>query len=139
MQVRRDGNTTVSSGGGWGATKTEVRPDGSMHVASSGMTLATLADSLTYYLDRPVIDLTKLTGSYAIDLEYSAADLRYAAAKSGGQMYLPDAARSSEGASEPVGASLITSVQKLGLRLERQQASLEILVIDHVETSPTEN
>ena len=86
-----------------------------------------------------MIDSTKLTGSYAIDLQYSAADPRYAAAKAGGQMYLPEAARSAEGASEPVGASLITSVQKLGLRLERQQASLEIIVIDHVETSPTEN
>lgn len=131
----RDGNSTVVSGGGWGTTKTEMRPDGSMHLESSKMTLAMLADTLAYYLDRPVVDLTQLPGSYAMELEFSAADLRFAAVKAGAAAYSPAAAD----ASEPVGASLITSVQKLGIRLEARQAPIEVIVIDHLEMAPAAN
>jgi uncharacterized protein (TIGR03435 family) len=138
-----DGKSTVVSGGSLGGiTRTEMQPDGSMHLESSKMTIAMLADALSFYLDRPVVDLTQLTGSYVMELEFSAADLRYAAMKKGGAANSETAADSSRTvvlASEPAGASMVGSVQKLGLRLEPRQAPIETIVVDHVERTPTGN
>ena len=119
-----------------------MQPDGSMHFESSKMTPAQLADALSFYLDRPVVDLTHLQGSYLVALEFSGADLRYAAIKAGAAAYpqpAADASRAADLASDSVGASLITSVQKLGLRLEPQQAPIEIIVVDHLGRAPTAN
>jgi uncharacterized protein (TIGR03435 family) len=132
----RDNMSSVTSGAGHGITKTEMRADGSMHLESSKMTLAMLCEALSFYLDRPVVDLTQLTGNYVVELEFSGADIRFAYAKAGAAAYGPAA---TDGASEPVGASLITSVQKLGLKLEAQQAPIETIVVDHLERNPREN
>jgi uncharacterized protein (TIGR03435 family) len=37
------------------------------------------------------------------------------------------------------GDSLFTSVEALGLKLEQRKAPIEVLVIDHIEKSPTDN
>jgi uncharacterized protein (TIGR03435 family) len=42
-------------------------------------------------------------------------------------------------ASDPPGASIFASIQNLGLRPEARKLPLEILVIDHVEKTPTAN
>jgi uncharacterized protein (TIGR03435 family) len=73
VAISGDGNATVSSGAGFGITRTAMQPDGSMHFESSKMTPAQLADALSFYLDRPVIDLTHLQGSYLVALEFSGA------------------------------------------------------------------
>ena len=43
-----------------------------------------------------------------------------------------------EGASDP-DISILTSVQKLGLRLEKQKVMLDHVVVDHLQKAPTEN
>jgi uncharacterized protein (TIGR03435 family) len=43
-----------------------------------------------------------------------------------------------EGASDP-DISILTSVQKLGLRLEKQKVMLDHVVVDHLQKTPTEN
>jgi uncharacterized protein (TIGR03435 family) len=40
--------------------------------------------------------------------------------------------------SDPSDGSLFNSVQKLGLRLERRKLPYDVLVIDHVDKTPTE-
>jgi uncharacterized protein (TIGR03435 family) len=137
VDTSRDGRSTTVTGAGRGVTKTEMQPDGSMHLESTRMTMPFLADALAYYLDRPVIDMTGMPGRYVVNLEFSAADLRFAAIKAGAGAY--SQAVTPDLASEPVGASLITSVQKLGLRLEKQQAPLEIIVVDQLDKMPTVN
>jgi uncharacterized protein (TIGR03435 family) len=43
-------------------------------------------------------------------------------------------------ASDPAGgSSLRDSVQKLGLRLESRKLAIDVMVIDHIEKSPTDN
>ena len=43
-------------------------------------------------------------------------------------------------ASDPGGGTSIKeSVQKLGLRLEPRKLPMDVMVIDHIEKSPTEN
>ena len=137
VDTSRDGRSTTVTGAGRGVTRTEMQPDGSMHLESSRMTMPLLADALAYYLDRPVIDRTGMPGTYVVNLEFSAADLRFAAMKAGAGAYAQAPVPGL--ASEPVGASLITSVQKLGLRLEKQQAPVEVIVVDQLDKTPTVN
>lgn len=73
------------------------------------------------FLDRPVVDHTGLDGNYVLDLTYT-----------------PDI-RSNRGDPDPGDISIFTAVQEqLGLRLEPQKASVEVLAIDSVE-KPSEN
>src|SRR6201999_2643970 len=39
---------------------------------SGNATIAQLADSLSNFIDRPVVDMTELKGSYTIDLEFTS-------------------------------------------------------------------
>ena len=145
VNISTGGKSTVVSGGGFGRTETEMRPDGSMHMNSSRMTIPMLAEALSFYLDRPVIDLTQLPGGYQMELEFSAVDIRYAAMKAGAAMFPQaaadaDASRTAELASDPgTGISLIASIRRLGLRLEPRQAPIETIVVDHLERAPTAN
>jgi uncharacterized protein (TIGR03435 family) len=74
------------------------------------------------FLDRPVVDRTGLTGTYNLKLTYTPNTR-------GNRTPDPDAPD----------LSIFTAVQEqLGLKLESQKASIEILVIDHVE-KPSDN
>jgi uncharacterized protein (TIGR03435 family) len=73
------------------------------------------------FLDRPVLDKTGLSGTYNLSLTYT-----------------PDI-RSNRGEPDPNDISIFTAVQEqLGLKLEPQKASIEVLVVDSVE-KPSEN
>jgi uncharacterized protein (TIGR03435 family) len=85
-----------------------------------GWTLQKLAEFLTGRRNfEPIVDKSGLKGRYKIDLQYS--DLRFA---NGQDASAPD---------------LETAlVRQLGLRLEKHKGSVNILVVDHLE-SPTPN
>ncbi len=84
--------------------------------------LSRLTFLLTRRLDRPVLNLTGLTGIYDFTLDISG---------------LPTGVTQ---AGDNPGPSIFTTVQQdLGLKLEAQRASIDILIIDHVEKVPTEN
>jgi uncharacterized protein (TIGR03435 family) len=44
-----------------------------------------------------------------------------------------------DGAANPSAASLKSSIELLGLKLEPRKLSVEVLVIDHLEKSPVAN
>jgi uncharacterized protein (TIGR03435 family) len=109
---------------------------------ASRVTMAQLADALSRFVDRPVVDATELKGEYQVALELSMADLMSAARTAGLPGALPPgavAASAADAASEPSSGSVFAAVQKLGLRLEPRKAPLETIVIDHLEKTPTEN
>ncbi|HEY3825405.1 MAG TPA: TIGR03435 family protein [Bryobacteraceae bacterium] len=88
--------------------------------------------ALSNMLGRPVIDKTGFTGTFDVNLEYSAEGL--ALGGRGGPGPPPGAP-----AFDTSGPSIFTAVQEqLGLRLESQKAPGEILVIDSAE-KPSEN
>lgn len=141
VRVAQDGKGGIVTRGGRGGT-TRIAPgaDGSMHMEASRVTMAQLADALTRFVDRPVVDETDLKGEYQVALELSMADLMSAARTAGLPGALPPgavaAASAADAASEPASGSVFAAVQKLGLRLEPRKMPLETIVIDHFEKLP---
>jgi len=102
------------------------------------ITTASFADALARFVDRPVLDLTGLKGSYDFALDVSPEDFSamiVRSAISAGVSLPPQAMR----ALDASGDTLFGAIEKLGLKLEPRKGPVEILVIDHMEKQPTEN
>ncbi len=101
--------------------------------------MSMMADLLGRFVDRPTLDMTKLQGKYDIVLELSPEDYQ--------AMLIRSAI--SEGAALPsqalraldrsTGASLSNELHKAGLELEPRKEPLDMLVIDSILKTPTEN
>jgi uncharacterized protein (TIGR03435 family) len=109
----------VAASGGGAAGPGGGLPDrpvcGSLAIGSSliagGITASELASAVSRRVDRPVLDRTGLSGFYDVDLKWSPLTL----------------------AADDPGPTLFTAVQEqLGLRMERSQGLVEVLVIDRV-------
>lgn len=88
-------------------------------------TLADLAQAISPYSDRPVVDRTGISGNYDFDLTYSS-----------------DAASDSAtpaGADSEAAVSLPEALKKYGLELKVRKAPVEVLVVDHIDKAPTDN
>jgi uncharacterized protein (TIGR03435 family) len=102
------------------------------------MTIAQIGDELQRwagdYIYNTVADGTGLKGSYDFTLSFSSAD-----------KILSDTGSptntSNPGSADPNGAlSLFDAVSRqLGLKLEKTKRPYPVLVIDHIEETPTEN
>ena len=123
--------TTESTGG----MRMSMSPKGRQ--MSGKVTIKALSDALSRMMDRPVMDMTELKGTYDVNLEWVADENQPG-------LFGPGPRRP-EGAQERApdrgeGPSIFTAVQEqLGLRLEARKSPVEILVVDHVEKTPTEN
>jgi len=97
---------------------------GHTRITFTAQSLEQLAKELGNNLERPVVDMTGLADNYDFTLEYAPESTR-----AGGPAAEPDAA-----------PSLFTALQEqLGLKLEQSKAQIEVLVVDRVEKTPTEN
>lgn len=133
-----------------------------LHIESSSATMKTLAEDLTQYLDRPVLDQTGLTKHYQVALDVSMEDMMNFMSKqsfpagggpppggfgggpgggfgSGSGLGFGNAGGAQGGSSEPAGASILASLQQLGLKLDTRKAPIDVVVVDHLEKSPLEN
>jgi uncharacterized protein (TIGR03435 family) len=91
------------------------RMPGRGRLIGTGVTADALAKALSGQLGRTVKDATGLKGIFDFNLEWS-----------------PD--------QNTDGASLFTAIQEqLGLKLEGRKVPVEVLVIDRIESTPTEN
>lgn len=100
-------------------------------------TLSQLADKLPAmapaYVDHPAVDVSGLEGGFDFALSWTPRATFDGGGQRGQQPGGGDA-------SEPNGAlSLFEGVQRLGLKLEIRKQPYPVLVIDHMETKPTEN
>jgi uncharacterized protein (TIGR03435 family) len=118
--------------------------DGHMRMELSKMTLAGLADVLSRFVDKPVVDMTDLKGNYQMAIDLTMEDLQNVARAQG--MMIPalpagggSSASRPDTASDPSGSSIFSTVQQMGLRLEARKAPIETIVVDHVEKVPSEN
>jgi uncharacterized protein (TIGR03435 family) len=90
-----------------------IDSDQMMGLSAQGISTSDLSAQLSRQLGNAVVDKTGLTGSYDVNLQWTA-DAKSGAAGSG--------------------ASIFKAVQEqLGLKLEPQESPMDILVIDHIE------
>ncbi|MGA2270265.1 MAG: TIGR03435 family protein [Bryobacteraceae bacterium] len=141
---RGENTSVVVSGGPSGTVHMSMGPNGALRLETPKMTLAALADLLSRFVDRPVVDMTELSGTYQVALDLSLEDMRSLARTAGiavpGRGAGGDAARTpADAASDPPGSSVFAAVQQLGLKLEPRKAPIDFIVVDHLEKIPTEN
>jgi uncharacterized protein (TIGR03435 family) len=116
---------------------------GGAHLQANQTTLARFADMLSNMLDRPVLDMTGIEGNYDITLDVSMEDM--AGMKKGmGPGPGPMAGGPGGGEHGPApdsapSASIFTSIQQLGLKLDPRKAPIEHVIVDKAEKVPTEN
>ena len=103
------------------------------------LTMAQLADSVGRFVERPVVDMTELKGTYDLTLEFTPEEyhtLLIRMAMAAGVNLPPEVVRMLEGASDE---SLFKGLQATGLKLESRKAPLEVLVIDSASKTPIAN
>ncbi|MGA3201186.1 MAG: TIGR03435 family protein [Bryobacteraceae bacterium] len=103
------------------------------------LTMASLAEMLARFEDRPVVDMTGVEGKYDLDLQFTQEDynaMLIRAAMAAGVVLPPEAMKALEYSS---GDSLLGALEKVGLKLEHRKAPLDVVVIDHIARVPTEN
>jgi uncharacterized protein (TIGR03435 family) len=132
-----------------------------LDISGKGVTMAGFANMLNQIsqLGGPgaklIVDQTGLKGHYEVALQLSLSELIAAIRRAG--VDIPNAPPTAPGggagaapmggagmgeASEPSGgggASALSAVEKLGLRLESTRAPVQQLIVEHVEKTPTEN
>ena len=103
------------------------------------VTMTTLADALGRFVDRPVVDMTNLTGRYDIAFELAPEDFQammIRSAVAAGITLPPQALQLLDKASP---AAVLDALKSSGLALNGRRAPQEVIVIDSMERVPTEN
>ena len=103
------------------------------------MTMLQIAELLTRLSDRPVIDGTGITGAYDLSLELTPEDFIGVQIRGGvnnGALIPAQALRLLDNAAAD---PFTSALQKSGLALESRKAPLEVLVIDSIQKTPTDN
>jgi len=103
------------------------------------LTMVMLAQTLTPYVGRPVVDMTGAEGFYDLTLPVTQEDYQamlVRSADAAGVALPAQALRLLETTSID---SLVESLRKAGLTLEQERAPLDMLVVDQIEKTPTEN
>ena len=137
----RTADTDVARTGGPGGSggprmgmRMMMDPSG-MHMTAPAVTLAQLGDALSRFTERPIVDMTGIQGQYDFDLAFAPETIR-----GGMRMPAPGGERPQGADSQPEqGPSIFDAVQKYGLKLDPRKGPLEMLTIDHIEKTPTEN
>jgi uncharacterized protein (TIGR03435 family) len=151
VKMNTDGTITANMGARGTIIEKVDRQSMTFDITSSGVTMGGFAQLLSTLLmqmgganSRQVIDMTGLKGYYEVDVEISIADLMAMARAQ--NLPMPAAPSSGGGAStvpeasDPGGgSSVFDSIRQMGLKLDDSKATVNRLVIDHIEKTPTEN
>lgn len=103
------------------------------------MTMMQIAELLTRLSERPVIDATGVTGAYDLTLELTPEDfigIQIRGGLNNGAIIPPQALRLLDNAAAD---PFTSALQKSGLSLDSRKAPLDVLVIDSMQKTPTEN
>jgi uncharacterized protein (TIGR03435 family) len=127
------------------------------HIDFSMVTMAGFADMITQLFaqvggtgGKQVVDMTGIEGNYDASIQLSLLELLAMARAAGAD--IPGAPVGAQGgagapgnnppvASDPGGggSSLTDALQSMGLKLESRKATVDQLIVDHIEKTPTEN
>jgi uncharacterized protein (TIGR03435 family) len=127
----------------------------SLHIDFSMVTMAGFADMITQLFaqlggtaGKQVVDMTAIQGNYDATVELSLAEIIAMARAAGADIPVgaPAGAGAGGGGNLPVasdpggeGTSLTDAVQSMGLKIESRKATVDQLIVDHIEKTPTEN
>src|SRR5215471_8873459 len=103
------------------------------------ITTLNFAETLWRFMDRPVTDETGLKGKYDFSIDVTPEDYQgmlIHAAINAGVVLPPQALKFMESAGTD---SLMRGLDSLGLKLESKKAQLDVLVVDRISKTPTEN
>jgi len=108
---------------------------GDRHLECSHITMEELSKHLQLlargYVDRQVLDETRLKGSFQFHLDWTPAGIYYGTKSTTNDATAPDAYS---------GYSLFDALERqLGLTMKRANRQLPVIVIDHMERTPLEN
>jgi uncharacterized protein (TIGR03435 family) len=125
------------------------------HIDFSMTTMGGFADMITQLFEqiggtggRQVVDMTEIKGNYDASIDLSLMELMAMARAAGADIPGGGPAGGPGGpggrgnvASDPGGGgtSLAEAVQSMGLKLESRKATVDQLIVDHIEKAPTEN
>jgi uncharacterized protein (TIGR03435 family) len=112
--------------------QTRMSPGGNGTIDYKANSMAALARNLASLIGRPVLDETGLEGTYSLMLEYNQYD------SAGGNAFRVVGGTPPPPDAEP-GVSIFTSIQKYGLKLEPRRVPGDVIVVDRIEKTPTEN
>jgi uncharacterized protein (TIGR03435 family) len=120
-----------------------IMMNGRMRGIAQQQTMKDLAGWLTGQLNRPVTDETGLTAKYDFTLTFSPEGLNSMGPMPMTMVGVPppggERGPAPNANDEPL-PNLFAAVQsQLGLRLEAKKGPVEMIVIDHMEKTPTEN
>jgi uncharacterized protein (TIGR03435 family) len=101
--------------------------NGRARLAAKQASIGQICNFLGIQFARPVIDQTGLTGKYDYNLEFAPENMR------------PTDAGASPTSSDPAPTLLVAIQDQLGLKLEAKKLPVDIVIVDHIEKSPTEN
>ena len=106
-----------------------IRTDrGTEEIDATRLTMAQLAAILSFTVDRPVVDGTRLPGLYRLRIELPPPNFAIAS------VLIPI-----NPTNEPNVASPFKAVEKLGLKLEPRRLRVDTIVVDQIERTPTAN
>jgi uncharacterized protein (TIGR03435 family) len=122
----------ADAGGAAPPSKKAKKSSGS-RIHAEHLTMPQFAEILSRRLGRPVLDMTKLAGAYRVNLEWAAENETAKPDK-------PAKAVSGTAKADTDRPSIFTALQEqMGLRLQARKAPVQVVVIDHIEKTPTEN
>jgi uncharacterized protein (TIGR03435 family) len=138
------GAVNVTASGGRGGTTVNYGRGAYFTLADNKfearkLSMEALADSIGRFVERPVVDMTELKGTYDLSLEFTPEEYRVLLirmALSAGVNLPAEAMKLLEGASDE---SLFKGLQQLGIKLESRRAPLDVIVIDSATKTPIEN
>lgn len=108
-------------------------------IAVQRLSMSRFADVLARFVDKPIVDMTNLSGYYDFTLNLSEEDYRAMLIRSAITAGVDLPPQVLQMAARDVPESLAASMQGVGLKLDNRKAPLDVIVVDHAEHSPTAN
>lgn len=143
-EVLKEGPVSVTSSGDANGVAADLGQGASLVVNSTRfearkVTMPILVATLGRFVDRTIVDQTKLEGRYTIGFTIRSEDygpMMVRAAVNAGIPMPPQALAQLDGASA---GSVFDGLKLLGLSLEPRRGPLDYLVVDSIDKAPTEN
>lgn len=101
------------------------------------VTMTMLADALSLFAGRPVVDATNLTGAF--DIAFEVPDARLVNVRYAASVGVPVPPEPLQFANNAAGDALGIALRRAGFSLEPRRLPVDVIVVDVIDWAPTEN